>query len=233
MGGQEFLDATASLSRPERERAILREILRGNVPSHLRQMVAIELGNGSRVWALPGYLAIGSDQDFVRIPMAPTTAQQICNALGASLPTRKLSRLIHSQAVNKANPRPIPPSSQMMSNAYYARANALVNQELAGRDVNQLTAGTKKDVVISNRLLERPHRVAIYGWHYPSGDAIQPLSIVHEDSYADYSHGVRLISSRAEVNGQEMNVEDLLRHQSLSNLVSDEGPLRITGYPLR
>ncbi len=36
--------------------------------------------------------------------------------------------------------------------------------------------------------------LAIYGWHRENGVAIQPLTIVHKDTYVDYSHGIRLVS---------------------------------------
>ena len=39
---------------------------------------------------MPDYLAVGSDDDFVRMPMRPQTAQQIADAFGCVLPTRKI-----------------------------------------------------------------------------------------------------------------------------------------------
>ena len=40
---------------------------------------------------MPDYLAIGSDEDFCRIPMGPITAQKLADLFGAVMPTRKLS----------------------------------------------------------------------------------------------------------------------------------------------
>ena len=43
-----------------------------------------------RFWIMPDYLAIGADDDFVRIPMSPITAQSVADKFGCLLPTRKM-----------------------------------------------------------------------------------------------------------------------------------------------
>ncbi len=63
-------------------------------------------------------------------------------------------------------------------------------------------AGHKKDVVITNRLTREQGRIAIYGWHQPTGIPIQPLSTVHGAGYADYSHGIRLVSDVVLIDGK-------------------------------
>ena len=50
-----------------------------------------------------------------------------------------------------------------------------------------LTAGPRKDLVLTSRLWLDPGKVAIYGWHRARGAPIQPLSTVHGAGYADYS----------------------------------------------
>ena len=67
--------------------------------------------------------------------------------------------------------------------------------------------------------------MAIYGWHLRSGSPIQPLSTVHGAQYADYSHGVRLVSRRAYVNGRAIDLSDLLSDSRLAGLVSSEGTI--------
>ena len=91
----------------------------------------------------------------------------------------------------KLAPSPLPPGPQMMSNDYYRRHHQAIEAQRTGRP--GLIAGHKKDVVVTNRLVSRPDRVAIYGWHRRDGRPIQPLSLVHEASYADYSHGIRFV----------------------------------------
>ena len=47
---------------------------------------------------MPDYLAVGSDDDFVRMPMTPQTAQQIADLFGCILPTRKMVDAIDAAA---------------------------------------------------------------------------------------------------------------------------------------
>jgi peptidoglycan hydrolase-like protein with peptidoglycan-binding domain len=239
--GSEFLARTAGLSRAEREDAILQEVLRGNVPASLRQGKPVTVtGRGAdgqthtaELFVAPDYLAIGSDDDFVRIPMTPATAQRIADATHASLPTSRMVDEIHRSAEARLTPQPIPPSAQMMSNGYYGRHQQLVEgqRDRAGIEDGTLISGHKKDVVLSQRLAQHPDRVAIYGWHQANGRPIQPLSTVHEASYADYSHGVRLVADRVKIDGQWRPLAEVLADPNLAPLLSAEGPMRVTRVP--
>jgi peptidoglycan hydrolase-like protein with peptidoglycan-binding domain len=234
--GSAFLARTAGMSRPEREAAIREEILRGNVPDFLRQLQPVDVertgADGARhrlrYHALPDYLAIGSDQDFVRIPMSPTTAQAIADATGTQLPTRRMVGQIYAAADVQLTPQPLPAGPRMMSNEYYREHQARVEAQRArlGAPLGALTAGDKKDIVATNRLDAHPDRVAIYGWHQPGGRPIQGLSTVHEASYADYSHGARLIAGEVMVDGRPRRIADVLADPNLAPLLSDEGVLR-------
>ena len=53
---------------------------------------------------MPDYLAIGSNEDYCRIPMNPHTAQGLADAFGASLITAKISDQIYDQAEVKLDP---------------------------------------------------------------------------------------------------------------------------------
>ncbi len=233
--GSEFLERTAGLSAPAREAAIEAELLAGNVPSFYRAFVALTLGEGEAsvtVAVAADYLALGSDDDFVRIPMSPLTAQRVADAFGCSLPTRRLVDRIYAAAEIKLAPAPLPPGAAMASNAYYARHNRLVERALPPGAHGRLVAGHKKDVVLTNALASRPGRVAIYGWHRQNGEAIQGLNATsHENTYADYSHGIRLVGNVAFVGGGPRELAELLRSPELSAPLSDEGPLRVTRVP--
>ena len=64
--------------------------------------------------------------------------------------------------------------------------------------------------MVTNRLDEKPNRVAIYGWHKLDGKPIQPLTIVHVNWYVDYSHGVRLMKRTVMVDGKPRDVRHVL-----------------------
>ena len=71
-----------------------------------------------------------------------------------------------------------------------------------------LVSGHKKDVVTTNLPTGSPGCIAIYGWHRLNGTPIQPLSTVHGACYADYSHGIRLVSETVMVDGQPGAAEE-------------------------
>jgi len=95
-----------------------------------------------------------------------------------------------------------------------------------GVKLGDLVAGDKKDVVITNLLSRRMGKIAIYGWHRGPGHPIQPLSTVHGANYADYSHGIRLVSGTALIDGKPRSIYDILRDPSAASIVSDEGSIR-------
>ena len=175
----------------------------------------------------PDYLAVGNDHDFFRLPMTPQTAQAIADAADASLTTAKLSDEIYRQAELKLDPRPLTKDREAAATFY--EHHQIIEEQRRGTEPGLLVAGIKKDVVLSNRLAEKPHRVAIYGWHHPDGKPIQPLYVGHVDSYVDYSHGIRLMSQRMIVDGRSMQVADVLKDSELSGLLSNEGPIQ-AGY---
>jgi hypothetical protein len=179
----------------------------------------------------PDYLAIGTDSDNVRIPTTPITAQLIAERLGCILPSKLMVDQIYSAANTKLSPQPMSGGQypnwerRMTTSGFFAEHDRLIDSRLSSGTPSGIIAGHKKDIVITNRLNQRPNNVAIYGWHQRNNQAIQPLSTVHGNSYVDYSHGVRLISGRCSVDGQEMSMADVLRDPVLSGLISHEGAI--------
>jgi hypothetical protein len=72
----------------------------------------------------------------------------------------------------------------------------------------------------------------IYGWHYQNGTPIQPLYSGHSETYADYSHGIRLVQDSITINGQPASIKSILQNDSLYILFSDEGRIPQPYYPL-
>ncbi len=230
-GGVEFVRRLVGLSPADREEAIAREILRGNVPDFLRRFCPVTVRSGEHtatIEVMPDYLAVGDDSDFVRVPMTPQTAQRIADAFGCALPTRRVVDEVHRQAAVRLEPRPLTDAREAVET--FLLHNALIEVLWADRPLGLLVSGAKKDVAVTNRLDERPGRVAIYGWHRPDGKPIQPLTIVHRDTYVDYSHGVRLMRRTVRVDGRPRDVRQVLHDAGLCGLLSDEGPLVRPSY---
>jgi hypothetical protein len=179
---------------------------------------------------MPDYLAVGSDADFVRMPMTPQTAQRIADGFGCVLPTRKIVDAIDQHAQLHLAPHPLTQEREAV--ATFRQHHEIIEKQRAGKPLGLLTTGIKKDIVLSPRIFERPDRLAIYGWRQLDGSPIQPLTIVHSNRYVDYSHGVRLIRNTIEVDGESLRITDLLRDPIRCGLVSDEGPMNRPKYPL-
>ncbi len=237
--GSEFVRQIQGMSDDERESAILDQALSGNFPTFLRHSDPVTLtgrsGDGSpvaiTVCVAPDYLAIGSDSDYLFVPMRLRTALAVATRYDSLLPTRTIVDAIYAQARVHLEPQPLPAGDTMRTTGYYWHHSELVREQRQAfaEPPGSLTAGDKKDLVLTNRFWMNPERVAIYGWHHADGKPIQPLSTVHGARYADYSHGVRLIGAIAYLNGAAVPLLKLLQDPRLASILSDEGVLRNAG----
>ena len=236
--GSQFAESVSNMDRQERERAILSQMLEGNLPGFLRKLIPVRLKHDlpggkavlGTVFVLPEYLAIGSDSDFLRIPMNFHTAVAVAERFQFLLPTRKIVDAIYDQTASRFTPQPMPAGPQMRSTEYYSAHNAMIEKQAQakGFSLGALVAGHKKDVVITNLLARRPGQIAIYGWHRAPGAPIQPLSTVHGAGYADYSHGIRLVGPMALIEGRLRSVYEILQDSVLAMVLSDEGAIPVS-----
>ena len=239
MSGSQFIKSLEGVSREDREPAILNEIMRGNFPEFLRTFKTVPIqgtasADGKELAAtievMPDYLAIGSDTDFVRMPMTPQTAQKIADRFGCTLPTRKLVDAIDRVAEVRIAPHPMTKDRETI--ATFAEHSRIVEKQRGDKPLGLLTIGTKKDIVLTPRIFEKPERLAIYGWRQLNGQPIQPLTIVHVNWYVDYSHGVRLVRNHVEYDDKtSAKITELLADPARCGLVSDEGPMKPPRYP--
>ncbi|MCB9336411.1 MAG: T9SS type A sorting domain-containing protein [Flavobacteriales bacterium] len=243
--GTEFIDIILNLSLEDREDEILNEISSGNIPDFYRNLILIRdsIWNGSsynylEYYVIPDYLAVGTDTNFFLCPMTPILGQKIADTTDCILPTRKMVDRIAANSTVKMQPQSIPPSPDMITVPIFVQHDTLVQNQrvtfLPGLPYGELTSGDKKDVVISNLIYTSPppRRVVIYGWHYPNGSNIQPLYAGHIDTYADYSHGIRLVQKEMFLDGVPTQAEDILSSTSLYSLLSDEGVINVPRYPI-
>ncbi|MHB1312512.1 MAG: hypothetical protein ACYC3L_10905 [Gemmatimonadaceae bacterium] len=234
--GTAFIATIAHEAKDARETATRREILAGNIPSFLRKLRTVEASivgadgvkHTVRYEVMPDYLSVGSDDDFVRMPMTPYTAQAFGDSYGFVLPTKKMVDDIWAAAQVHLEPRPL--TKDRDSTLTFLEHHRIIEEQLAGQPRGVFVAGIKKDVVVSNALLAKPNRVAIYGWHYLNGEPIQPVYAGHVDWYIDYSHGIRMVRGWMTVDGVRMRFEDVLADPALRALLSDEGALTFTRY---
>lgn len=213
VSGSAFLMSHPYWTFAERQEAAVAELIRGNLPDHLRQLVPVPLPLGgdrvATIWVTTDYLAIGSEEDFVRMPLSLPSAREVASAFGMLLPSPEIVDAVYQAAEIKLRPQPMIPGPDMRSSAYYLEHNLIIDTQLNGHVPDRLVAGHKKDLVVTDELIDRPDRVAIYGWHRAVGRPIQPVYLGHVDHYEDYSHGVRLVHPIAMVSGKAVPLDRL------------------------
>lgn len=239
--GSEFVDIIRplSLSLTDRENMIYQQVAQGNIPNWMRNLVLVStnavinsVNHTVSYYVTPDYLAVGSDNDYFLEPTTPLLAQRLADLLNCSLPTRKMVNDIWKKAPCHLAPSSIAPSPEMTTVPIFDQHNTTVRGQRDAQTnthpFGTLVGGDKKDVVISVRIytnfasqfVTKP--VVIYGWHQLNGTPIQGLYNGHEETYADYSHGIRFVQMDITVDGQPNTVTNVLEDPNLAGLLSDE-----------
>lgn len=235
MSGTDFIATISGQKRSTIEEAIYREISRGNIPSHLRNLVKIPVDMQHRgqklvayIYVSTNYLAIGSDADHIPIPMNFKTAIRLSQEFDFVLPTKKIVNAIAARAFLVAG-YPLRSDDFMTHPQSYLDHFKLVVADLKSAPYGRLVGGFKKNLVLTNRLLSgySTPRLALFGWAGSYGSWIQPLSTVHGARYVDYSHGIRMVSLKMWFQGQWVSLIEMAKHPVYHQLISDEGPIDI------
>ena len=132
---------------------------------------------------------------------------------------------IYEQSTCHLKPHPLFPGLTMRSSEYYLKHQEKIEEQrnALGCNLGDLIAGHKKDVVLTNRLIKQPDKIAIYGWHNGIDEPIQPLSTFHENRYADYSHGIRLVYQTVLIDGEARSIIEALGDPLLAPVLTYEG----------
>ena len=246
LAGSDFMRRADTTAFWTLEDIIVETVTAGQVPDALRHFRKITFTtpvvdsveilrkkHKVEMWVLPDYVAIGTNDDFVRMPMGPLAAQRIADALDCTLPTPFLVDRIAEASEGHVDIFPFRPLGNRNSQPIvFQDSNNAINAQFKayGYEFGQFISGLKKDIVLTYKIMtltEYERNVAIYGWHHPDGRAQQPLFIRHGNFYVDYSHGVRLIYNKVKIDGVEYNIREILQSPELYRLLSDE-PMHLT-----
>lgn len=246
LAGSDFMRRADTTSFWTLEDIIVETVTAGQVPDALRHFRKITFTtpvvdsveilrkkHKVEMWVLPDYVAIGTNDDFVRMPMGPLAAQRIADALDCTLPTPFLVDRIAEASEGHVDIFPFRPLGNRNSQPIvFQDSNNAINAQFKayGYEFGQFISGLKKDIVLTYKIMtltEYERNVAIYGWHHPDGRAQQPLFVRHGNFYVDYSHGVRLIYNKVKIDGVEYNIREILQSPELYRLLSDE-PMHLT-----
>lgn len=224
--GTEIIKQLSVLDAEEREKIIAQLFLDGEFPKFMRKLERISVSglgqNGKCIkayyYAMPDYLMLGTDVDFIRLPITPNTAQYIADSLGLVLSNSKICDDIYRQAKVKLEPLPL--TENRTSFNTFLEHDRLIEQQRNGR--RGLIAGIKKDVVSSEKLHDTNGKLALYGWHRLDGKPIQPVYTGHADYYVDYSHGIRLVYPFLFVGKAKITFDDALLDPYLRAMLTQE-----------
>jgi hypothetical protein len=227
--GASFYRMAAAYQWQQRDSLATQWTLSGYIPSFLLKFTRVEVAildslSGKQIrahyYVSPDYFSVGNNDDWARVPLTPMAAQKIADTLHCFLPTRKMVDDIYAHA--RVKPEPLPMYALRDSTPTMWQHHLMIEGQRQGR--KGLIAGIKKDVVISGKISRdaRPNRVAIYGWHKPDGQPIQPLYTGHVNWYVDYSHGIRLVHEIIFVEGKAMHYTEVLKHPVFSKLLCNE-----------
>lgn len=238
----------------QREAAVLEQMRVGSIPDFMRKFVEVACpefnSHTGRISVSPDYLAVGTDDDFVRFPLTPRLAQKIQSLFGTTFPTRKIVDIL--LAFDKAKKVVFPQQPAEAFNAAYVKHNKRI-EEILEQDAkpvkrDRLVVGHKKDVILSGLLLNPapadlfapvPHgsaAVVIYGaLKANEKNTVQDESDIHGFFYVDYSHGIRLVSENMIVDDTPAKLLDVLRDETKFGLVvgvlNKSFPPRYPGEP--
>lgn len=233
-----LLKNLSHLNVRQREDSLVTYMSKGFMPSYNFQYkkVSYEHKNTSgkkfkiSFWTTPDYLAIGTNENFTRMPLTPQAAQLLADQFHCALPTTTMVDEIYKTA--KLKLPPIPLTENRDSLLTFTQHHLLIQEQLQHKIPNGILAGIKKDVVQSTAVLNnpKPNRVAIYGWHKLDGKPIQPLYTGHVDWYVDYSHGIRLIYEKMLINNKVHFIKDVLNNPKLAGRICDDKICASTRY---
>jgi hypothetical protein len=229
LGGSEFMEKVlgvdleefkknprqlGSLSKIERENAILEQIELGNIPDFLRRPKAVTIkgpdGGEVKVYVMPDYIAVGSNKDFVRVPMSPILAQALARKYDWNLPTKTIVEETYAQAGKRvvgpsySHPEEFEANSAYLDSAgFYLRSNQDIQDQLKDVAPGTLVAGGKKELVVSPSVSVRfvggkpSEAIDFYGLYDADGIPIQRTPGHGREAgyrHTEYALGVRFVS---------------------------------------
>ena len=236
--GQNLLDATTYNGV---DIALRRMVESGDLPAWLTtdwwKWVTITGGGHTlRILVAPDYAAVGDGWGYPIARETPFGAQALVESLDAILPSRKIVNAVEAQADPKiayfdvkAAPDDIPLSDITTPKATAAMARRRL-EAFAKYGIDHFgdsnVMGYRKSVVVGPNL-DGSH-VAIYGGRWTSaGGTVQPYSTIHGAyDHSDYSHGVMVVSRKAELDGRPVDLRyDVFgsKDPAIYGLVSDQG----------
>lgn len=233
MKGSEWLAKLPAKACVEREKAIIDAVAsQTRIVHDWFPLTLTHRGHKIVIGVSRDVLRVGEPSDSVRVSVTGRTQAAIANIMGARLLTPKLADIIHCEATTV-----VPP----LTRQWFADGTMALTRRMAeqSRDVDAmvgraggLVSGQCKDWVLCKAM--SPSRAANYGWHTKANGqravtiglrVWQSVGTAHNWDHTDYSQHCRLVSRELKVDGQHMDLDDMLRDPELAGAISHEGTL--------
>lgn len=233
LSATDWLNTISETDLTSRDNAIIKAIADDNIPIFLKNRIEVLIADENNklfYWVSPDVLSIGTNDDFVRVPMGGKTAKKIVDELNCVISTPKMVFDIWQQSEIKAIPiMGSPPFDNSMGyTSKFVNHNVKIQNELdnlINYRLGKLTSGIKKDIVVCSQLWGTANKnLAIFGWYNTNGIPVQPLNATsHSIDYQDYSSSLRLVNRYMSLNGQKVDYYDVLNDPKFSYLLTNEG----------
>src|ERR1700743_2248072 len=128
LSASQFFASLSSKDTGDRDELITKQILAGNFPDFMRTLspITIQDANHKLTYKVcPDYLSVGSNDNYIRVPLGASSAQKIADAFGCVLPTAKMSDQIWKQAKTKLSPTPLSAQTSTISGKTYSPSQFL------------------------------------------------------------------------------------------------------------
>src|SRR5690242_13947222 len=134
MKATEFLRTLPERPTREREALILEAVRNGHhLPIRWAPVYSYAAGQEAVLEVAEDALAIGEPDDWVRVTVSHTTAQQIADILDLALPTTRISNLAYSQAAVRVSPCIQKPDARMAYTSRMVQHHRAIEAKRAGR----------------------------------------------------------------------------------------------------
>ena len=234
---------------PERDAKILDAIRNGQATYNLVKLVSETNGHKAEFLVFEDALKVNG----VRVNVSAALQQKIADLLNCILPTAKLYDLMWHTSEHKLVPHPQPISSTteaMIKHSQQIDANI---EKLGNPTGLKSTVG--KIWIIDNSLMQKTGKACNYGWHFEKGTSYQGINgnpcaslmknpktgqywymiqgrgWAHDANHVDYSQICVLVSRKCVVDGQEMDINNVLTNPLLCGLGNHDGVLTILRQP--
>ncbi len=154
--GTRFFELAKSYNWLQRDSLAMDWFGKGAIPDFWKKFVPVSVSsidsNGKKLvlkyWVSPDYFALGTNKDWVRIPITPMATQHMMEKVDCVFPTRKMVDQIYEAATVKLTPFPIFAFRDSSVTMY--QHHLIIEGQRKGR--KGLIAGIKKDVVVTYKI---------------------------------------------------------------------------------